>query len=392
VAEPARQAEALARLLPPGAHAWTDAPAFGADVPALAPATAPGLAALTAALGGPGADWRLLACEGISAHSGGHGQQGTRYWGVAFATAAELAAWDARLARAAAPGPRLIGEEMRLWDADGAWLPRGRLLQALLEAHWRRWLALPHVSFRPPTDDCPGMLGDVLEPRVLPACLARVAHCWAAAGAPLTVAWLAQPEEPTPACNATAEQLAAAWQVAVPGAALWQSGLQRDGARLEVGAYDAARREHRLAALTVVPAVDGGLALALEYALDWPTAVRALLALTGGRLPPELAPLQARVVALRPELHATAAELLAELTAAGLRAEPVAPGERLGDLVHQAHRERLPWLLTIGPREARQGAVTVRQADGTQVTLARGGLVAWLLAAKKSAVKPPKQL
>ncbi|MEY2936304.1 MAG: hypothetical protein RL033_7053 [Pseudomonadota bacterium] len=79
-----------------------------------------------------------------------------------------------------------------------------------------------------------------------------------------------------------------------------------------------------------------------------------------GRLPPWLAPEQARVFALSPAEHDYGRALCAALRRAGLRASLDEADERLGSRVARARSALVPYLLVLGEREARERSVSSR--------------------------------
>jgi threonyl-tRNA synthetase len=82
----------------------------------------------------------------------------------------------------------------------------------------------------------------------------------------------------------------------------------------------------------------------------------------GGHWPAWLAPEQARVLAVGEDSGEYASELRRALRAAGLRVGLDRSLERLGGRVAEARRAAVPFLLCVGPREARERSVSLRQA------------------------------
>jgi threonyl-tRNA synthetase len=83
-----------------------------------------------------------------------------------------------------------------------------------------------------------------------------------------------------------------------------------------------------------------------------------------GRLPPWLAPEQARVLPITGAQDAYARSVLARLREAGMRAEADLRGDKIGAKIRQATLERVPWLLVVGAREAEAGTVALREGTG----------------------------
>jgi threonyl-tRNA synthetase len=80
----------------------------------------------------------------------------------------------------------------------------------------------------------------------------------------------------------------------------------------------------------------------------------------GGRFPPWLAPVQARILPVSDRHEAAARGLLDELRAAGLRAEVATPEESISKRVRSAEVDRIPYVLVLGDKEAAEGHVAVR--------------------------------
>jgi threonyl-tRNA synthetase len=83
---------------------------------------------------------------------------------------------------------------------------------------------------------------------------------------------------------------------------------------------------------------------------------------TGGRFPVWLAPEQVRVARVNddPKVAECAEKLLADLRAAGLRAELDASNESVGKKIRAAELAKVPYTLVIGGKEADSGMVTPR--------------------------------
>jgi threonyl-tRNA synthetase len=96
-----------------------------------------------------------------------------------------------------------------------------------------------------------------------------------------------------------------------------------------------------------------------------------------GALPPWLAPVQVVVVPVHPAQAAAAAAALAELRAAGLRAELDDRPETLARRVAEAHAGGVPCLAVVGAREAEAGTLALRER-GEQSLLPRAEAVAAL--------------
>ncbi|MGB9752894.1 threonine--tRNA ligase [Roseiflexus castenholzii] len=84
-----------------------------------------------------------------------------------------------------------------------------------------------------------------------------------------------------------------------------------------------------------------------------------------GAFPLWLAPVQAVVIPISDERHgAYAADVGRQLTAVGLRVEVDLSRERMQAKIRQAQLQKIPYMLIIGDREQRAGAVAVRCRSG----------------------------
>ena len=102
-----------------------------------------------------------------------------------------------------------------------------------------------------------------------------------------------------------------------------------------------------------------------------------LLEHCGGALPAWLAPVQVLVTPIGPAQQAAAGSALAELRAAGLRAELDARSESLARRVAEAHAAGVPCLAVIGAREAAAGTLALRE-QAAQRVLPRAAAIAAL--------------
>jgi threonyl-tRNA synthetase len=80
-----------------------------------------------------------------------------------------------------------------------------------------------------------------------------------------------------------------------------------------------------------------------------------------GAFPAWLAPIQARVLGVRDDHDAYAAEVVARLEDAGLRADQVDADEPLGARIREAKLEKLPYILVVGDDDVAAGTVGVNQ-------------------------------
>lgn len=130
---------------------------------------------------------------------------------------------------------------------------------------------------------------------------------------------------------------------------------------LEVGDRDGQRRHPAMLHRALYGSVERFLALLLERGL-----------------PAWLAPVQVRVAPIAAAQVEAAAQALAELRAAGLRAELVGPEETLARRVAESHADGVPGLVIVGGREARAGTLTLREGAEQRV-LPRAGAIAALV-------------
>jgi threonyl-tRNA synthetase len=80
-----------------------------------------------------------------------------------------------------------------------------------------------------------------------------------------------------------------------------------------------------------------------------------------GRLPVWLAPVQAVVATIVSDADGYAHDVLAQLTAAGLRAESDTRNEKINYKVREHSLQKVPFLLVVGKREAEEGTVAIRR-------------------------------
>jgi threonyl-tRNA synthetase len=100
-----------------------------------------------------------------------------------------------------------------------------------------------------------------------------------------------------------------------------------------------------------------------------------------GRFPLWLAPLQAKVLTITSDADDYAREVLAALTAAGLRAEADLANEKINYKVREHSLKKIPLLLVVGKREAETRSVALRRLGGKdQENLALGDAIARLTA------------
>ncbi|MFO7173500.1 MAG: threonine--tRNA ligase [Bacillota bacterium] len=80
-----------------------------------------------------------------------------------------------------------------------------------------------------------------------------------------------------------------------------------------------------------------------------------------GTFPAWLAPVQVRVLPIADRHHDYAQKLLADLKAAGFRAEVDLRNEKVGYKIREAEVQKIPFMLVVGDKEAESGTVSVRR-------------------------------
>ncbi len=83
-----------------------------------------------------------------------------------------------------------------------------------------------------------------------------------------------------------------------------------------------------------------------------------------GAFPTWLAPVQVRVLPISERHLAYGRTVLERLRGAGLRAELDERAEKLGYKIREAQLEKIPYMLVVGEREAREGTVSLRRRGG----------------------------
>ena len=79
-----------------------------------------------------------------------------------------------------------------------------------------------------------------------------------------------------------------------------------------------------------------------------------------GAFPVWLAPLQAMIIPISDRHHEYANRVLAQLKAAGIRAELDTRSERMNAKIRDAQLQKIPYMLVVGDKEAAAEAVSVR--------------------------------
>ena len=84
----------------------------------------------------------------------------------------------------------------------------------------------------------------------------------------------------------------------------------------------------------------------------------------GGAFPLWLAPVQAMVIPIADRHVEYAAQVRAQLTAAGLRVDVDERNERMNQKIRQAQLQKVPYMLVVGDKEAEAGGAAVRLRSG----------------------------
>jgi len=84
----------------------------------------------------------------------------------------------------------------------------------------------------------------------------------------------------------------------------------------------------------------------------------------GGAFPTWLAPVQAVIIPIADRHHDYGREIVEQLTTAGLRTELDDANDRMGAKIRNAQKQKVPYMLVVGDREAEAGAAAVRLRSG----------------------------
>ena len=86
-----------------------------------------------------------------------------------------------------------------------------------------------------------------------------------------------------------------------------------------------------------------------------------------GALPLWLMPTQVEVLPITDRAHDYAADLVAKLSAVGIRAEADQRSEKLGYKIREAQMQKIPYMLVVGDRDMENGTVSVRTRSGSDL-------------------------
>ena len=87
----------------------------------------------------------------------------------------------------------------------------------------------------------------------------------------------------------------------------------------------------------------------------------------GGAFPTWLAPVQATVMSITDNQRPYVAEVVAQLKAAGFRAEADIRNEKIGLKIREAEKAKVPFMFVVGDREVQSGTLAIRGRSGTNL-------------------------
>ena len=73
-----------------------------------------------------------------------------------------------------------------------------------------------------------------------------------------------------------------------------------------------------------------------------------------------LAPVQVRLLPVRPDHYDYVKEVAAKMRAAGIRAEADTNGDRLGKMVRNAEKQKIPVMSVVGDQEVADNTLSIR--------------------------------
>ena len=106
----------------------------------------------------------------------------------------------------------------------------------------------------------------------------------------------------------------------------------------------------------------------------------------GGAFPTWLAPVQAMVMSITDNQRPYVAEVVAQLKAAGFRAEADLRNEKIGLKIREAEKAKVPFMFVVGDREVQSGTLAIRGRSGANLgSMTVAGALDLLRADTKSA-------
>ena len=111
----------------------------------------------------------------------------------------------------------------------------------------------------------------------------------------------------------------------------------------------------------------------------------------GGAFPSWLAPVQAVVIAITESQREYVTSVVAQLKAAGFRAEADLRNEKIGFKIREAEKAKIPFMLVAGEREVQSGTLSVRGRSGANLGTMTGAAVIEMLRNDVTRVQPDLQ-
>jgi threonyl-tRNA synthetase len=111
----------------------------------------------------------------------------------------------------------------------------------------------------------------------------------------------------------------------------------------------------------------------------------------GGAFPSWLAPVQAVVIAITESQREYVTSFVAQLKAAGFRAEADLRNEKIGFKIREAEKAKIPFMLVAGDREVQSGTLSVRGRSGANLGNMTGAAVIEMLRNDVTRVQPDLQ-
>jgi len=87
----------------------------------------------------------------------------------------------------------------------------------------------------------------------------------------------------------------------------------------------------------------------------------------GGAFPTWLAPVQAEVIPVSEKSLAYAQKVAAKLSENGIRNHVDESGETVGKKIREAEKQKVPYMLVVGPKEEKGGLVSVRARGEVEI-------------------------
>jgi threonyl-tRNA synthetase len=111
----------------------------------------------------------------------------------------------------------------------------------------------------------------------------------------------------------------------------------------------------------------------------------------GGAFPTWLAPVQAVVMAITDNQREYVSGVVAQLRAAGFRADADLRNEKIGFKIREAEKAKVPYMLVAGDREVQSGTLSVRGRSGANLGSMTGAAVIEMLRTDVTRTQPELQ-